>query len=328
MKHPSHAAGFEFLDLASIQKVEQSEILVGLRETPKKIHPKYLYDQEGSALFDQITECPDYYLTRKETWILKRYSHEIASYVGPHAFLLELGAGSSSKTRILLQAIPDPLVYIPVDISKDFLMDSARRLSQEFPRLQILPIAADYLKPFFIPRPLLRDASRRLAFFPGSTFGNFEPDEAWTFLKTVAGHIGKGGLLLIGIDLVKDPAILEKAYNDSFGITAAFNLNLLKRMNREFKANFNLNSFAHKALYNRTERRIEMYLFSLKDQLVQFGNTTLAFKQGETIHTENSYKFERKSFEYFIDQGGFSPLQRWNDPEEMFAVYLLEVKSS
>jgi dimethylhistidine N-methyltransferase len=328
MKHPSHVAGFEFLDLAPIQKMEQSEILAGLKTKPKQIHPKFLYDQEGSKLFDLITDSPDYYLTRKETWILNQYSHEIAELVGPGAFILELGAGSSHKTRILLQAIPDPWVYVPVDISKDFLMESARRLSQEFPNLQILPIAADYLKPFFIPRQLLRDASQRLAFFPGSTFGNFEPEEAQNFLKTVATHVGKNGLLLMGIDLVKDPTILEKAYNDSQGITAAFNLNLLNRMNREFKANFNLNSFAHKALYNRTEKRIEMYLFSLEDQLVRFGNTTLAFKQGEVIHTENSYKFERKSFEYFIDQVGFSPLQRWNDPEEMFAVYLLEVKSS
>lgn len=328
MKHQSHSAGFEFLDLASFDRDEEAEILEGLRQRPKRIHPKFLYDQEGSEIFEQITLLDDYYLTRAETWILNRYSQEIAKRVGPNALILELGAGSGTKTRILLHTIPDPLVYIPVDISKNFLMESSRSLSKDFPELQILPIAADYLKSFFIPHRLLREASRRVAFFPGSTFGNFEPKEAADFLKTVAAQIGNGGLLLMGVDLAKDAATLERAYNDSQGVTAAFNLNLLKRMNREFKANFNLNSFAHKALYNRTEKRIEMYLFSLKDQLVRFGNTTLAFKRGETIHTENSYKFEGKSFEYFIDQVGFSQLQRWTDPEEMFAVYLLEVKSS
>jgi dimethylhistidine N-methyltransferase len=299
--------------------------LAGLLKQQKEIHPKFLYDTEGSKLFDQICEVKEYYPTRTELALLQEHCQEIAQLVGENCFFVEFGVGSGIKTRILLQTLQDPVAYVPIEISASALEDATQRLKREFPNIQILPIVADYTQPLLALPQRLKGEERKLAFFPGSTLGNFNPSEARSFLTNVARFLGKGGLFLVGVDLVKDPVILEKAYNDSKGVTAAFNLNILRRMNSEFNANFNLSAFQHKAYYNRSENRIEMHILSLKDQLVRFANMTLRFAQGETIHTENSYKFNPKQFENFVETIGFSKLRFWTDPEELFAVYLLEV---
>jgi dimethylhistidine N-methyltransferase len=306
----------------------RSDLLYGLSLPQKMIHPKYLYDSVGSELFEKICEVEEYYPTRTEISILQTHANEIAEILEKEALLIEFGAGASIKTRILLRALLHPTAYVPIDISKDFLLDTVHQLKKEFPHLNIHPIAADYMVPILVPQDLLARAQKRVAFFPGSTFGNFEPGDARSFLEKTARLLGPKGLLLIGIDLIKDKNRLEQAYNDGLGITAAFNLNILARMNRELHANFNLSSFRHEARFNTDKKRIEMHLISLEDQIVKVASQRVPFRRGESIHTESSYKFDPKEFENFIESSGFSKLKLWTDPEEMFAVYLLEVKAS
>lgn len=316
----------------TVQKFEASDaagtsfaadVLKGLKSTPKMISPKYFYDAEGCALFERITELPDYYLTRCELRILQTHAAAIAELIPPGGALIEFGSGSSRKTRILLAAAPNVAAYVPVDICGKMLEQEAADLRKEFPHLNVLPVTADFTKPFDLPADV---PSKRVGFFPGSTIGNFEPHEAAAFLRHAAEILGHGAILIVGIDLVKDSRVLNAAYNDAAGITEAFNLNLLVRMNRELGGGFNLDSFEHHAFYNRERHRIEMHLASSKRQKVKVAGETIDFRAGETIHTENSYKFSIDSFTALARGTGWTPLKTWTDPDRYFCVQALALR--
>lgn len=285
------------------------DVISGLSARPKQLSPKYFYDAVGSALFDRIVRLPEYYPTRCELRILRDHAPDIASQFPSGCALVEFGAGSSRKARVLLAAAAGIEAYVPVDISGDFLRQEAARLRRDFPRLAVHPIVADFTKPFEVPPAL----APRVGFFPGSTLGNFEPREAVKFLRQAGELLGHDSLFVIGVDLVKAPDVLSRAYNDAAGITAAFNLNLLTRINRELGANFDLSTFEHRAFYNGEQGRIEMHLVSTQRQEVHVNGTTIEFRAGETIHTENSYKYTIESFEALARAGGWQPLKTWTD---------------
>ena len=300
-----------------------ADVLKGLRSTPKTIPPKYFYDAEGCALFERITELPDYYLTRCELGILRDNAAAIARLIPAGAALVEFGSGSSRKTRILLEAVPSIAAYVPVDICGAMLQQEAAELRKEFPQLAISPLDADFTKPFDLPAGT---PEPRVGFFPGSTIGNFEPHEATTFLRHAAKILGPRAILIVGVDLVKTPEIINAAYNDAAGITKAFNLNLLVRINRELDGEFKLESFEHHAFYNRERNRIEMHLASSKRQKVKVAGETIDFRAGETIHTENSYKYSADSFCALARGSGWAPLAAWTDPDRYFCVQALTLK--
>lgn len=297
-----------------------SELLAGLQDHPKHISPKFFYDAEGSALFERICDLPEYYLTRTEIALLRNHSAEIANYMGRDVELIEFGAGALKKVRVLLDALDRPRAYVPVDISGDYLRGVTRQLSQSCPDLSIHPVIADFTKDFVLP-PI--DAARRIGFFPGSTIGNLNRSEALAFLRKAAMLL-RGGGLLIGVDLVKDPAILHAAYNDAAGITALFNKNMLARANRELDADFDVEKFAHYAFYDPLEQRIEMHLVSLTDQRATVAGEHVSFKEGETIHTENSCKYTPAGFRALAVEAGFTPRAAWYDPEHLFSLHWLE----
>lgn len=301
-----------------------TDVLKGLRSTPKTIPPKYFYDAAGSALFERITELPEYYLTRSEVSILKDNAGEIAKVIPPKSALMEFGSGSSRKTRILLRAAPTLAAYVPVDICGEMLEQQAAHLRAEFPQLAVLPLTADFTQTFDLPAVTAPLA--RVGFFPGSTIGNFEPHEAAAFLRHAGRMLGRNAIFIVGIDLVKDPDILNAAYNDAAGITEKFNLNLLVRINRELDADFNLDSFEHHAFYNRERRRIEMHLASSKRQKVKVQGETIDFHVGETIHTESSYKYTADSFGALARGTGWTPLSVWTDRERNFCVQALALQ--
>jgi len=288
-----------------------ADVLAGLTAKPKRLPPKYFYDLAGSALFERITQLPEYYPTRCELALLRENAPAIGSLFPPACALLEFGAGSSKKARILLGAAATVEAYVPVDISGDFLQQDAAQLRRDFPHLAVHPVVADFTQDFEAPSSIA--ALPRVGFFPGSTIGNFEPHEAARFLRHAGRTLGEGALLVIGVDLIKDPAILCPAYNDAEGVTAKFNLNLLTRINRELGANFDLAAFAHHACYNRGHNRIEMYLASLKRQKVRVNGKAISFRLGETIHTENSYKYTIEGFKALAQGAGWSPLSVWSD---------------
>ncbi len=295
------------------------DVIDGLNATPKWLPPKYFYDAAGSALFEAITQLPEYYPTRTELRILQSSAPQIARLVPANAALVEFGSGATTKARILLRAAATFTAYVPVDISAEFLGEEATRLERDFPRLAVLPVPADFMGPFELPAQVaLRP---RIGFFPGSTIGNFEPQEAAALFRNVARVLGPGATLIVGIDLVKDEAVLNAAYNDAAGVTAKFNLNLLARINRELGADFDLASFQHRAFYNRQRRRIEMHLQSLRSQKVEIARGTIAFRAGETIHTENSYKFTIEGFAAFAQRAGWTPRAVWTDPDGYFSVH-------
>jgi len=296
-----------------------ADVIVGLTARPKYLLPKYFYDLAGSALFDRITELPEYYPTRSELSLLSKHAPEMASLLQPGGALIEFGAGSSRKARILLRAAAQVEAYVPIDISGDFLREDTARLKRDFPHLAVHPVAADFTAMSEAPAEI--GGKPRAGFFPGSTIGNFEPHEAAAFLRRAAQILGAGSVFLVGVDLVKSPDILHRAYNDAEGITAKFNLNLLVRINRELGANFNLAAFAHHAFYNGERSRIEMHLASTKRQKVRIGDATIEFRAGETIHTENSYKYSIESFQALAQGGGWSPLAVWTDG--LFSVHAL-----
>ena len=315
----------------TVQKFEMSEpatpfaadVLKGLRSTPKRISPKYFYDAAGCALFEKITELPEYYLTRTELRILEDNAAAIAAYIPANSALVEFGSGSSRKTRILLGAAPRLAAYVPVDICGQVLEQEAADLREEFPQLEILPITADFTRPFELPASV---PATRVGFFPGSTIGNFEPHEAATFLRHTAEILGRGAILIVGTDLHKDNRILNAAYNDAAGVTRAFNLNLLTRINRELDGKFDLESFEHHAFYNRERHRIEMHLASNKRQKVKVANETIEFRAGETIHTESSYKYSANSFNALARGVGWTPVASWSDPDHYFCVHALALR--
>ena len=293
----------------------------GLHRSPKEIACQYFYDAEGSALFDAICALPEYYQTRTEVALLRRHAAEIAALVGPQAEIVEFGAGSLRKVRILLEALEAPAAYTPIDISGAYLRIVAQRLAADHPRLRLRPLVGDFTLPLHIPP--LPEMPRRAGFFPGSTIGNFRPEAAMALLRRMREMLDGGGLL-IGVDLVKDPALLHAAYNDAAGVTAAFNKNLLARANRELDAGFDLDAFAHYAPYNPMAQRIEMYLVSLKRQSVRLPGGTVEFAAGEAIHTEDSHKYSIESFREIAARAGFSPRAVWTDENRLFAMHWLE----
>ncbi|HWP94257.1 MAG TPA: L-histidine N(alpha)-methyltransferase [Gammaproteobacteria bacterium] len=299
------------------------EVLAGLRAPRKHLPSKYLYDEEGSRLFEAICALPEYYLTRTELAIFDAHVAEMAHHVGSRALVIEPGSGASEKAVRLLDALHDPVAYVPVDIAREQLLAHAAALATRYPGVEILPVWADFTCPFAPPLPR-RSVRRTICFFPGSTLGNFEPDVARQVLARLAALAGRGGALLVGIDLVKDRAILEPAYDDAGGVTAAFNLNLLARMNRELGADFTPRTFAHRAFFNMRESRIEMHLVSLTAQRVHVGGETFVFERGETIHTENSYKFTHESFAALAASAGLAVRVTWTDERGWCAVKLLE----
>ncbi len=296
------------------------DFLAALATRPRSISPKYFYDVEGSRLFDRICELPEYYPTRTELGILERSVGEMAALAGPAAEIVEFGAGSLRKVRLLLQAFDAPARYLPIDISGDHLRDAAAILRTEFAGLDVQPVVADYTQQFVLPPPAGR--GRRVGFFPGSTLGNFTPEESLAFLGRAA-QVLRGGALLLGADLVKDPQVLHAAYNDAQGVTAAFNLNLLARANRELGANFVIPQFAHYAFYNAPLQRIEMHLVSLARQDVTLCGERFGFEEGESLHTENSYKFTVAGLRDLAGRAGFRAGPVWTDPQRLFSVHWL-----
>jgi dimethylhistidine N-methyltransferase len=298
-----------------------TDVVTGLTATPKRLAPKYFYDSEGSELFERITRLPEYYPTRCEIGILNAHAKDIAELVPEGAALIEFGSGSSTKTRILLHAAKKLAAYVPVDISGDFLEQQTAALRAEYPGVAMLPVAADFSRPFELPA--VANAMPRVGFFPGSTIGNFEPHEAAAFLRHAASVLGPKATFIVGVDLVKDTKVLQAAYNDKQGVTAQFNRNLLVRMNRELGANFDVARFEHHAFYNRERSRIEMHLASCKRQCVTVCGERINFRAGETIHTENSYKYSVDSFGALARGAGWTPRAVWTDRDKNFSVHVL-----
>jgi L-histidine N-alpha-methyltransferase len=299
------------------------EVLTGLRSRPKRLSPAYLYDRRGSQLFEAICELPEYYLTRTETGILARYAAQMAACIGEQALLLEPGSGSSRKTRLLLDALPDPAAYVPVDISRSHLLEAARALQAAYPRLEVLPVCADFTQGIALP-PLRRSPSRVVVFFPGSTLGNFDAPDAIRLLERMRRTAGAGGGLLVGVDLVKDAAVLERAYNDAAGVTAAFNRNLLVRLNRELAADFVPERFRHEAVWVPAQSRIEMHLVSVGAQAVHIAGERVEFAAGERLITEHCHKYTAESFASQARAAGWTPRRSWTDQRGYFSVQYLE----
>ena len=312
--HDLHATRDEFLD----------DVLQGLSHRPASIPPKYFYDIKGSKLFDQITRLPEYYPTRTETAILMQNAADIAAHVGTGNLLVEPGGGSCEKVHILLEGL-QPCAYVPMDISRDHLQLAAEELAIAYPWLEIHAACTDFTRHMSLPTAL--PAGKHVAFFPGSSIGNFRPEDAVVFLQSIAELVGPGGFLLIGVDLKKDKSVLQAAYDDRQGVTARFNLNLLERINRELGADFHLDNWAHQALYNEELGRIEMHLIATTEQSVQIHGQNFQFEQGETIHTENSYKYSSDEFVQLAARAGFISDKLWIDDDQLFSVHLFSVKA-
>jgi dimethylhistidine N-methyltransferase len=298
-------------------------VIAGLGDNPKWLSAKYFYDAAGSELFEQITALPEYYPTRTELSILHQYAGEMAGYVPLSAALVEFGTGSTKKARILIDATPQLAAYVPVDISSEFLAAEAAAVRRDVPWIAVLPVAADFTRDFDLPHQIR--ARPRVGFFPGSTIGNFEPEDAAEFLRQAGRILGSGATMIVGVDRIKDEAVLNAAYDDAAGVTAKFNLNILQRMNHELGGDFDLASFRHRAFYNAANHRIEMHLESTKAQTVSVAGRTFAFAPGETIHTENSYKYTVESFRALASEAGWRPGATWTDERDYFAVHALKL---
>ena len=312
-----------FHDYAPRQSDFLTDVIDGLNKQPKTLSPKYFYDQRGSELFDEICQQPEYYPTRTEISILQNNAEDIARLIGPDCVLIELGSGVSEKIRCLFDVL-SPASYLGIDISKDFLLLSTKRLARDYPELEVHAVCADFTHQIELPEQCKSD--RLVAFFPGSSIGNFEPDDAVALLKDVASMVGKGGKMLIGVDLKKDKAVLNAAYNDANGITADFNLNLLLRMQEELDIDMDAESFSHKAFYNNEKGRVEMHLVSQGDQQIVVDGESFQLFDNETLHTENSYKYDLPEFENMAEKAGFGIEQVWTDSQNLFSVQCLVVK--
>lgn len=299
------------------------DVLEGLAQPQKRLSSKYFYDERGSQLFEDITELPEYYPTRTETALLREHAAEFATLIGANASVVEFGSGSSTKIRILLDALETPAAYIPVDISRDHLLDSAKSLADAYPDLPVVPIAADYTQPFELPA--IENEAVRIGFFPGSTIGNFTREAAVDFLRAAATDLGADNGLLIGVDLRKDAGILHAAYNDAAGVTAEFNLNVLRRVNQELDGDFDLDAFRHDARWVSEKGRIEMHLVSERDQNVRIDGQDFAFAAGESIHTEDSHKYDVDEFQALAGQAGWRAFRHWTDANELFSLHYLRV---
>ena len=311
--------------LAKVQSFDEQtsfagDVLEDLSQHPKRLSPKYFYDAAGSELFEQITLLPEYYPTRTELSILRDRGGAIAATIPGGAALVEFGAGATTKVRLLLNECALG-AYVPVDISGDFLKAQAETLRQDFPGLAVYPVTADFTAPFALPDAIA--GMPKVGFFPGSTLGNFEPHEACAFLRSAREILGQDAQLVIGVDLEKDERVLYEAYNDKAGVTARFNLNVLHRINRELGGNFDLSAFTHRAIYNRERHRIEMHLISRKAQAVRVLGRSFSFRAGESIHTENSYKYSLERFIALARGTGWTPRESWTDAASMFSVHAL-----
>ncbi|MDB4632141.1 L-histidine N(alpha)-methyltransferase [bacterium] len=296
-----------------------NDVIVGLAQSPKRLPCKYFYDEHGSKLFDQICELPEYYLTRTEQAIMNDNASEMAEQLGESVMLVEFGSGSSQKSRVLIENLISPAAYVPIDISREHLLKTANELRERYSDLEIIPIVADFTEPFSLPKSKV-EASHAAVYFPGSTIGNFTPKGAEKLLESIASILGKEGGLLIGIDLQKESSIIHAAYNDSAQVTDEFNLNLLRRANRELDADFDMDSFSHKAVYNSDDGRVEISIVSEVEQAVSIAEETFDFEEGEEIHTEYSHKYTVEGFAKMAGRSGFTLHKSWTDEKEMFAV--------
>ena len=301
----------------------REETLDGLLGKRKSIAPKFFYDRRGSELFEKICELDEYYLTRAEISILEENAGQIADLVGEQFLIIEYGSGSSRKIRILLDALGGRGTYIAVDVSRNHLIESATALAEEYGDLEVIAVCADYTRSFPLPETRKFPFGGRMVFFPGSTIGNLTPEQARELLQTTARRVGRGGSILLGVDLKKDKEALDAAYNDSQGVTADFNLNLLERMNRELGADFDLATFRHAAFYDEGLGRVEMHIESLTSQTVRLDGASISFTKGETIHTENSYKYSIEEFRQLAARAGFDPTQVWTDTDRLFSLHYL-----
>ena len=295
------------------------EIRAGLSQQHKSISSKFFYDHAGSKLFDAICELPEYYLTRTELRIMRANIHELAVLIGKQVSLIEFGSGSSLKTKVLLDHLQDLAAYVPVDISQDHLVLAAERVRTDFPAVEVIPVVADFTQPFRLPTPKTMPI-KNVVYFPGSTIGNFSNDGAHELMAVMHHEAGENGALLIGVDLQKDKSVLVHAYNDTRGVTAEFNLNILRRLNNDFDANFDLTQFSHRAIYNEDAGRIEMYLDSRADQVASVGGEQFCFAKGESILTEHSHKYTLDGFSELALAAGFSVEKIWMDPMQLFSV--------
>jgi len=316
----------QIFDCPAALKPFRDDVFTGLSKPQKELPCKYFYDAQGSELFNAICRVEEYYPTRTETALLKTHGAEIAVLIGAGVYLIEYGCGSLVKTRILLDALKNPDVFVPIDISEEYLIQSARELADEYEGLDVRPLVADFTKPVTLPEKALSGGARRVGFFPGSTIGNFDHEAAKMFLKTIADTLSSGGALLIGVDLKKDAAILNRAYDDAAGVTAAFNLNILGRINRELDGGFDLGGFSHKARYDANIGRVEMHLASEKEQTVEILGRDFRFRKGETIHTENSYKYTIDEFSDLAGSAGFLQTKTWTDDNDLFSIHFLVVE--
>jgi L-histidine Nalpha-methyltransferase len=305
----------------------RADVLRGLRAPKKKLPCKYFYDEVGSALFEQITELEEYYPTRTELGIMERHAAEMAGLLGPRCLLIEYGSGSSLKTRHLLDRLREPAGYVPIDVSGEHLRCAALALGEEYPDIEVLPLCADFTRPLGLP-PSRKAAARRVVYFPGSTLGNFTSEGALALLRQTAVLCGPGGGLLLGVDLRKNPRVIEAAYNDRQGVTASFNLNILVRINRELGADFDIEQFTHRAFYHAAQGGIEMHLVSRRDQVVRVGGVPFVFVKGESIHTENSYKYSLPDLVELARAGGFAAERVWADEQQYFGVGYFTLRHS
>lgn len=316
------ATDIDLLDLHPSRADLRTDVLHGLRQPQKWISSMYFYDERGSQLFDEICQLPEYYPTRTEISIMENDAEEMSELLGPNVLLVEFGSGSSVKIRVLLEHLDRLAAYVPVEISREHLMNSSRELQESYPDIAILPVCADFTAPFDLPEPP-QPAARNVVYFPGSTIGNFEPPDALDLLRQMRRVAGDGGALLIGVDIKKDPSILERAYDDAAGVTAAFNKNILTRLNRELGADFDLAHFHHRAVWNPEHSRIEMHLVSDRPQTVHIAGETISFAQNEFIHTESSYKYLPDEFARLAGEAGFAVEHVWIDPAGLFSVQYL-----
>jgi dimethylhistidine N-methyltransferase len=320
--HMPGATPFLFHDLHPDSENFRDDVLRGLAQPRKALAPKYFYDARGSELFEAICDLPEYYPTRTELAMMQASALEMAHLLGADCLLIEYGAGSGRKTRVLIEALA-PAAYVAIDISRTALQQCAAELAAAYPKVKVAAVCADYSRPIDLPVIDGIQHQRRVIYFPGSTIGNFTRPDALGFLRHAHALAGKGGAMLVGVDLKKDPARLHAAYNDAQGVTAAFNLNLLERINRELDGDFDLAAFEHHAFYDAIEGRIEMHLRSLRDQTVRVAGQTFTFRNGETMHTENSCKYSVEAFQQLAREAKFTPAHCWTDPERLFSVHYL-----
>lgn len=316
----------EFYDLHPKPTDLYLEVYQGLQKNKKSIPPKFFYDEKGSDLFSKITQLEEYYLTDTEKKILRENGAHIGEFIGEQSIIIEYGCGSSEKIQILLDFLCRPKSYVAIDISKEHLLGMTQGLKKTYPELEVIAVCADFTSSFQLPLNGEHKAYKKVVFFPGSTIGNFEPEEAEVFLSNVTGVVGSNGGLLIGVDLKKDLEALQSAYNDTKGVTSDFNKNLLSRINRECESNFNLDNFKHHVFYNQEHGRIEMHLKSLVDQTIHFNESPINFKSGETIHTENSYKYSLEEFQNLANSAGWTRRQFWTDKQGLFSLQYFEIE--